>query len=177
MQPSPLKLIIIGAFGILFFGAVAISFFTSQDVFAAADVERVTGTIREIGELDPGSSSPGLQIWLNEEPLPFRSFGTYPASFNRDVLQYVVPGAEVAIEIDRNERSSPRLSRSEWQQFRNILSLKVGDRIALSLDNYNAWSSENREIGKILLPVMFSLSVCLFVGGLLWRRAVKAATA
>jgi hypothetical protein len=175
MQPSPLKMIVTGAGGVVLFGAVGIWFiFSSADHYTSADVELVNGTIREVSELDEGRGSRGLQVWLNEEQLPFRSSGTYPSSFNQGVLHELVPGAQASIEIATSERSYPRLARSEGQQFRNTLSLKVGDHVALSLESYNAWSRENRELGKIVLPIMFLLSILSVVGGLLWRQSAKA---
>jgi hypothetical protein len=177
MQPSPLKLIVLGAGGVVLFGAVGVSFYASSGEYASSDVERVAGTVAEVRDLDQGGGSRGLEVRLSDESLPFRSSGTYPDAFSQDALRYVVPGAQVAIEIDSKERSSPRFSWAEGQKFRNILSLKVGDRVALSQENYNAWSRENREIGKIMLPVFFGLALACLAGGLLWRRAERAGRA
>jgi len=171
LKHIPIFLIVIGAGGILLFGVLSAYLFIYPAVpFTPEDMVVTKGVLDRAEETNIRNGSGTLQLWLAKTQLPFRSQSSYPSSFKKDVLDKLRPGIPVTIGTLKEEQKSPRTDYTQGQQFRSICSLSVGGRVALSLDDYNAWRSKNKGLGKIVAPVLVACSIATLGFGLFLKR-------
>jgi len=167
LKHIPIFLIVIGAGGILLFGVLsAYLFIYPAAPFTPEDIVVTKGVLDRAEETNIRNGSGTLQLWLAKTQLPFRSQSSYPGSIKKDVLDKLRPGIPVTIGTLKEEQKSPRTEFTQGQQFRSICSLSVGGRVALSLEDYNAWCSKNNGMGKIVAPILVACSIATLGFGL-----------
>src|SRR5712692_5267958 len=144
MKTAPFTAIISGFCGTVLFGFFTAKLFIGSDSsYSARDLVFVARHLDRAEELQSSKGSTTLQLWLQDEPLPFRGSGPYPKYYDPDVMKELHKAVAVNIGVLRTEQTSPQKDYLDGQEFRNIYSLEVNGRMALSLDDHNRWSARN----------------------------------
>lgn len=139
-------------------------------MLTADSVRVVTG--RLVKATETGGKSKDLDVWLEGQELPFRSFDSvYPRSFDGQVLATLRPGMEVRVSVRNKEADSPRRNLAQNQLFYPLVALELDGRPALTLAAYNHWSAENQKVAHWFLPLMMCLCGYLVFSGIRLRRA------
>ena len=133
------KGVIVGVCGTVVFAALNVwLFFGPSKQYLESDLVIVEGILKQADEVHARVGEAGtLQLWLRDSPLPFRSTNTYPRYYNKNALAELRVGARVVIGTPRKQETAPVTDYSQMQKFRDIITLKIGNHNAVSLQNEN----------------------------------------
>ena len=154
------------------FGYVMLSLFVLDPpgMLTAERVKVVTGKL--VKATESGGKRKDLDVWLEGQELPFRSFDSvYPSRFDHEVMASLRPGMEVRVSVRIREADSPRRNLAQNQLFYPLVALELDGKPALTLAAYNQWSDENQKVAQWFLPLMMCGCGYLVFFGIRQRRA------
>ena len=163
-QNNPWIVLIIAVAGVGLFGWFAWQLFvTGGKRYTEHDLEIVFGSVERSAVVRRGRNDV-LEIRLVGEPLPFIAGSiTFPRCFRADVAAKLKPRMPVIMGVLPSERAKPYRSGITREPYLNIYSLILNGEIVLSVDDYNRCSRHNDDVGRIVDPILLSISVMLLI--------------
>ena len=168
---SPTLQILLGVAGLGLFGYATFHVYHEQRPLTPGDLQVVSGFVDRAEEIQSRRSH-SLQVWLVNEPVPFRGNRGYPDLYYPSTLSSLRRGASVKIGILPEQRTSPKHDYLRGEDFLGIHTLTVDGTPVFSLDAHNRWVVGNQKIGRWVAPIMVLCSLFLLVNG--WRSRVSA---
>jgi hypothetical protein len=167
MEASPYKIIAVGAVAGPLFGWGTVAMYTGNQRLTVNDLEYFSAPLERAEEVEGRKRSKDLMLWLKGQSSPFKSGVLYPRGYDKSVLASLQPGVIVKVGCERKYIANPGSDRATPtnQSFYYIDTLDVNNQPALTLESSNEAKAFNTQIGKVLMPIMFTGSIALlFVG-------------
>jgi hypothetical protein len=176
MEESPEKLIAIGFISTIITGWVSIHLYAHEPrQLTAQDLKYFSANLVRTEEVQTSLNNNSLQLWLQGQPIPFLSSSIqYPGAYDKSILSGLLTGVRVRIGCTQESLENPNFNRITNQKSYDIESLDINDRAALTLQSSNVARAKNHQFGKILMPIMFVLSLYLIFGGVKLQKQNSA---